>query len=144
MGAPTSPGMHAVFARQKRKVFKGPSLSNTSAPRRNMTPGGSAGSSGRRSREQSRKRQSVEIMTTAPPIAEEEEDESHQFGLGSYASGFETGIDEGDIEEVDAFSPVLGEETGGDGEEGYFRNVHPAEIHVVVSNGDTDKEPDAL
>lgn len=133
---------------------------------RNVTPTTGSGAS-TPTRDNSRKRQSVEIVgsSTAMPITEEEEEEPsddrrmHKLPLPPVdTSGFSmniNGIDEDDedIEEVDAFSPVeSGDEkimewpsaaTGGgfteDGEDGYFRSVHPAEIHMVVSNGDADK-----
>lgn len=156
---PSSPGMHAVFARQKRKVFKGPTNLVATAGRthtRNLTPTASAGGSVGPSREQSRKRQSIEIVgASALAIAEEEEEEPgeprYMLSLPQTpvdATGFETGIEEEDaedeVEEVDGFSPISCEavHTGlgsDEAEDGYFRSAHAAEIHMVVSNGDAEK-----
>ncbi|KAF4552374.1 Serine/threonine-protein kinase-like protein [Elsinoe fawcettii] len=153
---PSSPGMHAVFARQKRKVFKGPTgLGNS--PRssnqgtRNVTP--TASSAG--SREPSRKRQSVEIvgMASAVTITEEEEDEDADIAVIEETPRISMGIEEGDedieeeVEEVEAFSPVsegleVVEDIDG---EGYFRSVHKADCvdeepeHHEGVNGIIDK-----
>ncbi|KAF2222168.1 hypothetical protein BDZ85DRAFT_265012 [Elsinoe ampelina] len=133
---PSSPGMHAVFARQKRKVFKGPTLGSVGgSPRsstsgtRNVTP--TASSAG--SREGSRKRQSVEIvgMASAVTITEEEEDEGEEVAVVDDGGMGLTVEEEEEVEEVEAFSPVSeGMEVVEDVDEeegGYFRSVHKAD-----------------
>ncbi|KAK4987595.1 hypothetical protein LTR50_004539 [Elasticomyces elasticus] len=86
---PPSPGLHSVFARRKRSVFKGPTLSivgsNPNGPARvGSTDTSRSGSVPRR---------------RSGELAIQEEDEEEDLELGD---------DEEDIEEVDTFSPIEG------------------------------------
>ncbi|PNS17785.1 Protein kinase kin1 [Sphaceloma murrayae] len=132
---PSSPGMHAVFARQKRKVFKGPTglgtaKTPTASGTRNVTPTASTGPS--REGSQTRRRQSVEIVGMAGVAEIEEEDEGEDeematlkvperkefalslsgIGMGVMEEGAEGEEEDDDdeeemeVEEVEAFSPI--------------------------------------
>ncbi|KAL1304971.1 hypothetical protein AAFC00_003877 [Neodothiora populina] len=128
---PPSPGMHPVFAKKKRSVFKGPALGTiTSARGGRGTPGGSepgsrtASAQGRRSGEL--------------PIAEEEEEEeemAQQGLLGEEGEGDGADIleedEEEEVEEVEAFSPV------GDNEKVFdFREPDKEEVHSPAQLGE--------
>ena len=152
--------MHAVFARGKRKVFKGPTGLGVSPRNRVPTPSGSGGA-GVGSRDASLPRRSMESRGFAITEEEEEEEEeglsrgvdadavdkqilevreaqrAAQLGLNAEASpiqgGFPLEEDEEDmeIEEVDTFSPFS---EGGISEsgDGYFVTTHTAEIDKGV------------
>ncbi|KAI5272449.1 kinase-like protein [Aureobasidium subglaciale] len=112
---PASPGMHPVFAKKKRSVFKGPSLNNT--------PGARGRGSGNNSTEGSRGtsaqgRRSNEITIAEEDEEEEEEENTHQEEPKDFFSSKVTLQAQGmrlveedeeedmEIEEVEAFSPV--------------------------------------
>lgn len=144
--------MHAVFARQKRKVFKGPTGlvgSPKNSNSRNITPTPGSERSNTGSRERSRQRQSVELVGSgAPPIVEEEDEEEHHVQhqpdgtlnaegeeyLQTPSEGvqLDEDMDLDDVEEVEAFSPLsegaveVQDSAGAD--DGYFRMMHAAEM----------------
>ncbi|KAK4974098.1 hypothetical protein LTR66_011076 [Elasticomyces elasticus] len=86
---PPSPGLHSVFARRKRSVFKGPTLSIVGSNPNGRARVGSTDTS--RSGSVPRRR--------SGELAIQEEDEEEDLELGD---------DEEDIEEVDTFSPIEG------------------------------------
>lgn len=90
---PPSPGLHPVFAKKKRSVFKGPNIGVSSGSRSgNRTPGGSEhGSRGT----SIQGRPSGEMA-----IAEEDEEEVEDEGRDEFL----------EVEEVEAFSPVAEDE----------------------------------
>jgi len=80
---PQSPGMHAVFARQKRKVFKGPLGTGGGLRQRNVTPTAGLPSPGSKiSTAHAPKRQSVEVVGAGSVGIVEEEDEEEEDDLG--------------------------------------------------------------
>jgi hypothetical protein len=112
---PASPGMHPVFAKKKRSVFKGPSLGNTPGARGR---GPNLNSSGENSRGTSAQgRPSNEIT-----ITEEDEEEEEQQQLQEEQKDFFGKVtlhDQGmrlveedeeeedlEVEEVESFSPI--------------------------------------
>jgi hypothetical protein len=129
---PASPGMHPVFAKKKRSVFKGPSLGNTPGAR------GRNNSSGENSRGTSAQgRRSNEIT-----IAEEDEDEEGEDTLPEEPKDFFGKVtlhDQGmrlveedeeedlEVEEVESFSPI---------EEGNT-------TAFIVEEEEEDEDPDA-
>jgi hypothetical protein len=112
---PASPGMHPVFAKKKRSVFKGPSLGNTPGARGR---GPNLNSSGENSRGTSAQgRPSNEITITEEDEEEEEEQQSREeqndfFGkVTLHDQGMrlvEEDEEEEDleVEEVESFSPI--------------------------------------
>lgn len=92
---PPSPGMRPVFAKKKRSVFKGPTLSNPSSRGRGST----------NTAEDSRST-SVQGRQSGEIIAEEDEDE------GPSLREEDEDEEEMEVEEVDRFTPAMPEENG--------------------------------
>lgn len=108
---PASPGMHPVFAKKKRSVFKGPSLGNTPGARGRGSNHNSSGENSRGTSAQGRR--SNEITITEE---DEEEDEPqdepkdffgkvtlHDQGMRLVEEDEEEDLE---VEEVESFSPI--------------------------------------
>ncbi|GAB7343995.1 hypothetical protein MBLNU457_1926t2 [Dothideomycetes sp. NU457] len=157
---PPSPGMHAVFARGKRKVFKGPTGLGASPRNRIPTPSGSGGA-GIGSRDQSLPRRSMESRGFAITEEEEEDEEQMRGGVdvdavdkqilevkeAQRAAHFNTGASPGleeededediEVEEVDTFSPLSDGDISEIGD-GYFASTHAAEVEKGLEGPDQD------
>jgi hypothetical protein len=133
---PASPGMHPVFAKKKRSVFKGPSLGNTPGARGRGLSHNSSGENSRGTSAQGRP--SNEITITEED--EEEEDESreeqkdffgkvtlHDQGMRLVEEDEEDEEEDLEIEEVESFSPI---------EEGDT-------TAFIIEEEDEDEDPDA-
>jgi len=129
---PASPGMHPVFAKKKRSVFKGPSLGNTPGARGR---GSSHNSSGENSRGTSAQgRRSNEITITEEDEEEEQQEEPKDFfgkvtlhdqGMRLVEEDEEEDLE---VEEVESFSPI---------EEG------DTTAFIIEEEEEDDEDPDA-
>jgi hypothetical protein len=130
---PASPGMHPVFAKKKRSVFKGPSLGNTPGARGRGLSHNSSGENSRGTSAQGRP--SNEITITEEDEEEEEESREepkdffgkvtlHNQGMRLVEEDEEEGLE---IEEVESFSPI---------EEGDT-------TAFIIEEEDEDEDPDA-
>lgn len=140
---PASPGMHPVFAKKKRSVFKGPSLGNT--------PGARGRGSGNNSGDNSRGTSAQGRRSNEITIAEEdEEEEEQQQEPKDFFSSKITLQDQGmrlveedeeeelEIEEVESFSPIEEDTTAFVVEEEEEEEDPDADVTVIPNLGEED------
>jgi hypothetical protein len=147
---PASPGMHPVFAKKKRSVFKGPSLGNTPGARGRGPNHNSSGENSRGTSAQGRR--SNEITITEEDEEEEEEQQPREepkdfFGkVTLHDQGMrlveEDEEEELEVEEVESFSPIEeGNTTAFIVEEEEEEDEDPdADVTVIPNLGDEEEE----
>jgi hypothetical protein len=130
---PASPGMHPVFAKKKRSVFKGPSLGNTPGARGRGTSHNSSGENSRGTSAQGRRSNEITITEEDEEEEEESRDEPKDFfgkvtlhdqGMRLVEEDEEEDLE---VEEVESFSPI---------EEGDT-------TAFIIEEEDEDEDPDA-
>ncbi|GAB7357780.1 hypothetical protein MBLNU459_g0428t1 [Dothideomycetes sp. NU459] len=125
---PPSPGMHPVFAKKKRSVFKGPNLTNPSS--RGRTTGSGDGSRGT----------SVQGRRSGEIIAEEDEDEGPTLREEDGEEGEE---EEMEIEEVDRFTPSAPATTVDETQNVFFVSQETHKDSAVKADDLKEKEDSA-
>jgi hypothetical protein len=143
---PASPGMHPVFAKKKRSVFKGPSLGNTPGARGR----GSGNNSGDNSRGTSAQgRRSNEITIAEEDEEEEEQQQEPKDFFGSKIALQDQGMrlveedeEELEVEEVESFSPIEEDRTAfivEEGEEEEEEEEDPdADVTIIPNLGEEE------
>ncbi|KAH0356695.1 kinase-like protein, partial [Aureobasidium melanogenum] len=145
---PASPGMHPVFAKKKRSVFKGPSLGNTPGARGR----GSGNNSGDNSRGTSAQgRRSNEITIAEEDEEEEEQQQEPKDFFGSKVTLQDQGMrlveedeEELEVEEVESFSPIEEDRTAFIVEEEEEEEDPDADVTIIPNLGDEEvsEEPE--
>ncbi|KAI4717126.1 kinase-like protein [Aureobasidium sp. EXF-10727] len=109
---PASPGMHPVFAKKKRSVFKGPSLGNTPGARGRGT-GNNSSDNSRGTSAQGRRSNEITIAEEDEEEEEQQQQEPKDF-FGSKVTLHDQGMrlveedeeEDLEVEEVESFSPI--------------------------------------
>jgi hypothetical protein len=99
---PFASGGGILFAKRKRNIFKGPMLSLGSSGGTRDTRSSGSGSAGH-----SRNASASGLGRRSGEITIEEVDEDEDDGNGAYRANADGGDEDGDVEEVDVFSPIV-------------------------------------